>query len=170
MRLHQLITPSTPAKKFSRISFHFCVGCFEKAIVSSCSGRALRGYAVCIVAANFLLAAVHPILAQLSPPVSISDPPFFRPKTPEEIKTVEEAMAAVITVTTKDLGFPMVKPLYLHLHKDTEAFAANAGMYGRRLPPEVVKFAIAVATENRFHVNMEKARGRTWGALLPTLA
>jgi len=79
-------------------------------------------------------------------------------------------MAAVITVTSKDLGLPIVKPLYLHLHKDTNAFAANAGKYGHRLRPEMVKFAIAVAEEGRFHVNMERARGRTWGALLRTLA
>ena len=130
----------------------------------------MRGCASCTLALILLVSAVHRGLAQPSPPVSISDPPIFRPRTPGEIKTVEEAMAAVITVTSKDLGLPIVKPLYLHLHKDTNAFAANAGKYGHRLRPEMVKFAIAVAEEGRFHVNMERARGRTWGALLRTLA
>jgi hypothetical protein len=117
-----------------------------------------------------LFSTAVPCLGQLPPPVSISDPPLFRPKAPGEIKTVEDAMAAVITVTSKDLGLPLVKPLYLHLHKDTNDFAANAGKYGRRLSPEVVKFAVAVAEENRFHVNMEKTRGRPWSALIWTLA
>ena len=130
----------------------------------------MRGYAFYLVIASLLFSAVDRALAQLTPPVPISNPRVFRPRTPGEIKTVEDAMAAVITVTSKDLGLPLVKPLYLHLHNDTEAFAANAGAYGRRLSPEVAKFAVAVAVENRVHVNMEKVRRLTWGALMPTLA
>jgi len=102
--------------------------------------------------------------------VSISNPPVFKPKTPEEIKTLEEAMAAVITVTSKELGLPVVEPLYLHLHKNADAFGAYAGKYGRRLPHDVVQFAVAVAEENRFHINMEKIQGRPWSALIKTLA
>lgn len=102
--------------------------------------------------------------------VTISSPSPFKPKTPAEIKTLEEAMAVIITVTSKELGLPVVEPLYLHLYKDTDAFAAYAGRSGRRLPPDVVQFAIAVAEENRFHINMEKVRGRPWSALMRTLA
>ena len=79
-------------------------------------------------------------------------------------------MAAVITVTSKELGLPVVEPLYLHLHKDADAFGAYAGKYGRRLPHDVVQFAVAVAEENRFHINMEKIQGRPWSALIKTLA
>lgn len=79
-------------------------------------------------------------------------------------------MAVVITATSKELGLPVVEPLYLHLYKDTDAFAGSAGRSGRRLPPDVVQFAIAVAEENRFHINMEKVRGRPWNVLIKTLA
>jgi len=102
--------------------------------------------------------------------VAISNPPPFKPKSPEEIKTLEQAMAAIITVTSKELGLPEVEPLYLHLYKDSDAFGAYAGSDGRRLPRNVVQFAIAVATGNRFHINMEKVRGRPWSALMTTLA
>jgi len=101
--------------------------------------------------------------------VAISNPSVFRPKTPEEIKTLGEAMAAVITVTSKELDLPVVEPLYLHLYKDTNAFGAYAGRSGR-LPPDVVQFAVAVAEENRFHINMEKIGGWPWSALIKTLA
>ena len=101
--------------------------------------------------------------------VAISNPSLFKPKRPEEIKTLEEAMAAVITITSNELGLPAVEPLYLHLHKDTNAFGAHAGRSGR-LPADVVQFAVAVAEENRFHINMEKTGGRPWSALIKTLA
>ncbi|MBI3059813.1 MAG: hypothetical protein HYY81_10985, partial [Deltaproteobacteria bacterium] len=79
-------------------------------------------------------------------------------------------MAAVITITSKELGLPVVEPLYLHLYKDSDAFGAYAGTDGRRLPHNVVQFATAVATGNRFHINMEKVRGRPWSELMRTLA
>lgn len=79
-------------------------------------------------------------------------------------------MAAIITITSKELGLPVVEPLYLHLYKDTDAFAAYAGSGGRRLPSDVVQFALAVAEESRFHINMEKTRGRPWRTLIKTLA
>jgi len=79
-------------------------------------------------------------------------------------------MAAVITITHQELGFPVVKSLYLHLYKDTAAFAAYASGGGRRLPQDVSGFALALAEENRFHINMEKAKGRPWSALIRPLA
>ncbi len=130
----------------------------------------MRGYIAVLFAILPSLWTFNRSYAQLPPPISISNPTSFRPKSPSEIKTVEDAMAAVITVTSKDLGLPLVEPLYIHLHPDTNSFAANAGRSGRRLPAATVQFAIAVAEENRFHVNMEKARGRPWSALVWTLA
>lgn len=101
--------------------------------------------------------------------VAISNPPVFKPKTPLEIKTIEDAMAAIITITSQELGFPVVQPLYLHLYKDTAAFAAYAGG-AQRLPHDVTGFALAVAEQNRFHINMERVRGRPWSALINSLA
>jgi len=115
---------------------------------------------------------IAPAYSAPEPPqlVAISNPPIFKPKSPEEIKTLEDAMAAIITITSKELGLPVVQPLYLHLYKDADAFGAYAGRGGRRLPSDVVQFATAVAEESRFHINMEKTRGRPWSTLIKTLA
>ena len=130
----------------------------------------MRGYVAVILAALSCFCIFNRSFAQLPPPISISNLTSFRLKSPSDIKTVEDAMAAVITIASKDLGLPLVEPLYIHLHPDTNSFAAHAGKYGRRLAPTTTQFAIAVAEENRFHVNMEKARGRPWSALIWTLA
>jgi hypothetical protein len=110
-----------------------------------------------------------PALAQLEP-ITISNTRIFKPQNPGEVKTIEDAMAAVMTVTTQDLGLAVVEPLYIYLHKDTNAFAANAGRSGMRLPSNVVGFAAAVAHETSFHINLEKTKGRSWGELLWLLA
>jgi len=108
-------------------------------------------------------------LAQPLEFIQISNAPYFKPKTPAEIKTIQDAMAAVITITSKELGLPVVDPLTLHLHKDTNSYAAGAGRSGR-LGFELVQFSAAVAQGLRFHVNMERVRGRPWSALMKLLA
>jgi hypothetical protein len=102
--------------------------------------------------------------------VAISNPPALKPKTPGEIKSLEQAMATIITVTGNELNLPVVQPLYLHLYQDSDSFGAYAGGYGRRLPFGIVQFAVAVAEENRFHINLERTKGQSWGAQLRTLA
>lgn len=119
--------------------------------------------------AALLFCNVDCSLAQSLDYIQISDPPYFKPKTPGEIKSVQDAMAAVITITSKELGLPVVEPLYLHLHKDTDAYAAGAGRSGR-LSSEMVRASVAVAQERRFHVNMERVQGRPWSALMRLLA
>lgn len=101
--------------------------------------------------------------------LSISNPPFFKPRTPTEVKSWEEAMAIVITVCSQELGLPVVEPLYLHLYKDTNAYAAYASGRGR-LPDEMANFSIAVAQENRIHINLERTKGRSWISLVRILA
>lgn len=78
-------------------------------------------------------------------------------------------MAAVITVTNKELGLPVVDPLTLHLHKDTNAFAAGAGRTGR-LQSEVAQFSTAIADQLRIHVNMERVKNAPWGVLIRLFA
>lgn len=101
--------------------------------------------------------------------VAISSPPVFRPKAPQEIKTLEEAMGAIINITGRELGLPVVDPLYIHLHKTTDSYAAYSGGAGR-LDYNMVQFSVALAQGSRFHVNMEKTKGRPWSALVKTLA
>ncbi len=126
----------------------------------------------CIPWPAFFLLSLAALGCSLPEPpqlVAISNPPIFKPKTAQDIKTVEEAMAAVITVCRNELGLPLVEPLYLHLYKTTDSFAAYGARYGRR-PHDVVQMAVAVAEEGRFHINMEKTRGRPWSTLIKTLA
>jgi len=104
--------------------------------------------------------------AELPQPISVGYSREFRPRTPSEIKSVEDAMAAIITVTSNDLGLPLVEPLYIHLHPDANSFAAYAGNYGNRLSDPLVRFAVAVASQNRFHVNMERVKNRSWSSLV----
>lgn len=122
-----------------------------------------------IFAALFFFCNVASSSAQPIDFVQITNAPYFKPKTPAEIKTIQDAMAAVITITSKELGLPVVDPLTLHLHKDTNAYAAAAGRSGR-LAFEVVQFSAAVAQDLRIHVNMERARGRPWSSLMRLLA
>ena len=78
-------------------------------------------------------------------------------------------MAAIMTVCSKDLGLPVVEPFYLHLYQDANAYAAYT--YGfARLREDIVRITLAVPQENRLHINMERARGQSWGTLLRLLA
>ena len=127
---------------------------------------------------RFVSGALYSSLALLSlgcsisePPqlLSISTPPVFRPKTPQQVKSLEDAMAAIITVCNQDLGLPVVQPLYLHLYKDANAYAAYTFGFAR-MPEAFVRLTLALPQENRLHINMERTRGQTWGSLLRLLA
>jgi hypothetical protein len=98
----------------------------------------------------------------------ISHAPVFRPASPTEINTVEQALAAIITVGRDDIGLPVVDPLYVKLYKNSSSFA----FYGhdwRVLPLDVANEA-AVARDNEIHIDFQKIRRGTWGALLRFLA
>ena len=86
--------------------------------------------------------------------IPISQPPASRPAKPSDVKTVEEAMAAIMTVCREDLHLPIVDPVQLFLYKDTASFEA----YGR---PRTTNL-IAYAHGNELHINLEKTRGKRW--------
>jgi hypothetical protein len=100
--------------------------------------------------------------------VVISNPPVFRPKTPQEVKSLEDAIAAVMTVCSKDLGLPVVEPYYLHLYKDDDSYASYSGP--TRLPKFYVEHTLAQAKGNRLHINMEKLKEASWGTLVRYMA
>ena len=125
-----------------------------------------------IAAWSFLLFLLNTLACSIPKPpqlVSISNPSVFRPRTPQEVNSLEQAMAAVITVCSQELGLPVVEPLYLQLYKDTDAYAAYASAYGR-LSHQIANFSLAIAEENRIHINLERTRGRPWGSLVRILA
>jgi hypothetical protein len=94
--------------------------------------------------------------------ITISHPPTSRPPKPSDVKTVEEAMAAIMTVCREDLHLPIVDPIQLFLYKDTASFEA----YGR---PRTTNL-IAYAHGNELHINLEKTRGKRWGTSIEHLA
>jgi hypothetical protein len=84
--------------------------------------------------------------------VTISNAPVFRPASASEIKTIEQAMAAIITVGREDLGLPVerVLPVKLYIHATRASFLRD--VYGSEFNPDWV-FATAVARAGEIHVN-----------------
>lgn len=101
--------------------------------------------------------------------VAISNPPIFRPASPQQVSGLPHALAAIITVATQDLALPPVEPLYLHLYKDSIHYAVGVRPFSR-LREDSVRSTLAQPYENRLHVNMERTRGQSWAALLRILA
>ncbi|MGH7766724.1 MAG: hypothetical protein ACREQP_04665, partial [Candidatus Binatia bacterium] len=99
----------------------------------------------------------------------VVNPPVFRPASPDQVKTLEEAIAAIITVCTQDLGFPPVDPFYLQVYNDANAYSYYTDGLPR-LRTDKIRQTLAVPHENRLHVNMEAAGGRSWGMVLRLLA
>jgi hypothetical protein len=99
----------------------------------------------------------------------VVNPPVFRPASPEQITTLEEAIAAIMTVCTQDLGFPPVEPLHLHVYDGANAYSYYTDGVPR-LRADKIRQTLAVPHENRLHVNMEAAGGRPWGMLVRHLA
>ena len=85
------------------------------------------------------------------------------------MNTLEEAMAAIVTVCTQDLGFPPVEPFYLHVYNDANAYSYYTDGLPR-LRADKIRLTLAAPHENRLHVNVEAARGKSWGMLLRLLA
>jgi hypothetical protein len=94
--------------------------------------------------------------------ITISQPPTSRPAKPSDVKTVEEAIAAIMTVCREDLHLPIVDPIQLFLYKDTASFEA----YGR---PRTTNL-IAYAHGNELHINLEKTRGKRRGTSIVHVA
>jgi hypothetical protein len=105
--------------------------------------------------------------------ISISNPSPFRPRSPLQVKTLEEALAAIVTVCTTDLELPPVQPLRVQLYSDPESFAEATEHLtaGRADAPEHKgAFSLALPYENGLHVNMASIRGQPRGPLLRLLA
>jgi hypothetical protein len=101
--------------------------------------------------------------------VPITDPPAFRPRGPQQVKTLPEALAAIITVCTEDLGLPAVVPLNINLYSDTDSYSFYTNRISK-MPENKPRLTFALPYENQLHVNLETVRGQSWGALLRMLA
>lgn len=113
--------------------------------------RVLLAKLALIAASSMILGCSFPERPEV---ITISQPPTSRPAKPSDVKTVEEAMAAIMTVCREDLHLPIVDPIQLFLYKDTASFEA----YGR---PRTTN-SIAYAQGKKLHINLEKTRGKRW--------
>jgi hypothetical protein len=98
--------------------------------------------------------------------VTISKAPVFRPSSPQEIHTLEEAMATIITTCREHLALPVVDPLRVHLYKNTKSFGI---LFGRRNRMDVEEVT-ASAQGSDIHVNLEALEARPWREEVQLLA
>jgi hypothetical protein len=99
--------------------------------------------------------------------ITISKPPVFKPSKPSEIKSFNEAMAAIMTACGED-HLLVVDPIQLLLYKNTASFAAY-GHAWTTLPIDVTDLA-AEAQDSKIHINLEKIEGWGWAQLTDLLA
>ena len=126
------------------------------------------------VRSTWLLAPVAVIALGCSIPeapfvVPVSDAPASRPKGPQEVKTIEEAIAAIMTVCAEDLGFPPIEPFRLYLYKDPDAYSFYTDGFPR-MREDNIRLTLAAPHENTLHINFAISKGQPWGMLLRLLA
>lgn len=86
--------------------------------------------------------------------ITLSDAESFRPASPREVKSVEQALAAIVTVCRDDLKLPVVKSFQANLYKNSQSFA-SFGVDWRALPIDVADTA-AFADGTKMHVDLQK--------------
>jgi hypothetical protein len=72
-----------------------------------------------------------------------------------EVKSVEQALAAIVTVCRDDLKLPVVKSFEANLYKNSQSFASS-GVDWRAFPVDVEDVA-AFASGAKIHVDLQKA-------------
>jgi hypothetical protein len=101
--------------------------------------------------------------------VTISTTESFRPSSPREVKSVEEALAAIVTVCRDDLKLPVVKSFEAKLYKNSQSFA-SFGVDWRAFPVDVADVA-AFADGTKMHIDLQKINeNRGWATFIWLLA
>ena len=85
------------------------------------------------------------------------------------MKTIEEAIAAIMTVCAEDLGFPPIEPFRLYLYKDPDAYSFYTDGFPR-MREDNIRLTLAAPHENTLHINFAISKGQPWGMLLRLLA
>lgn len=133
--------------------------------LKSATARRFRAFLLALI----LGAAAGCSAVMDSPPATkITGHPVFRPKMPQQVTNLQEAIATILTACD-DLGLPPVDPLYLQLYINANAYAYYARDFAP-LPKDFVPLTVAQAYGNKLYINLEQKRGQTWASLLRRLA
>jgi hypothetical protein len=100
--------------------------------------------------------------------VTISRADTFRPPSARDVKSVEQALAAIVTVCRDDLKFPLVKSFEANLYKNSQSFA-SFGVDWRMFPIDVADIG-AFANGSKIHVDLQKTNGSGWAVITWLLA
>jgi hypothetical protein len=100
--------------------------------------------------------------------VTISSTESFRPSSPREVKSVEQALTAIVTACRDDLKLPVVKSFEANLYKNSQSFA-SFGVDWRAFPIDVADMA-AFANGSKIHVDLQKTNDSGWAVLTWLLA
>jgi hypothetical protein len=93
----------------------------------------------------------------------------FRPSSPREVNSVEQALAAIITVCREDLKLPIVKSFEAKLYKNSQSFA-SFGVDWRAFPVDVADVA-AFAGGTKMHIDLQKINANSgWATFIWLLA
>jgi hypothetical protein len=101
--------------------------------------------------------------------ITIASIHSFRPASPRDVKSVEEALAAIITVCRDDLKLPLVKSFEAKLYKNSQSFA-SFGVDWRAFPADVADVA-AFADGTKMHIDLQKNNENSgWATFIWLLA
>ena len=101
--------------------------------------------------------------------ITIASIDSFRPASPRDVKSVEQALAAIITVCRDDLKLPVVKSFEANLYKNSQSFA-SFGVEWRAFPVDVADVA-AFADGRKMHIDLQKNNENSgWATLTWLLA
>jgi len=101
--------------------------------------------------------------------ISVSNLESFRPASPREITSVQQALAAVVTVCRDDLKLPAVQNFEASLYKNSQSFASY-GVDWRMFPTDVAHVA-AFASGPKIHIDLQKVNdGSGWANFTRLLA
>jgi hypothetical protein len=99
--------------------------------------------------------------------ITLSSAASFRPSSPTEIKSIEQALAAIVTVCRDDLKLPVVQSFEAKLYRNSQSFA-TFGVDWRAFPVDVANMT-AFADGTKIHIDLQKAHDDSGWALLTWL-
>lgn len=100
--------------------------------------------------------------------ISVSRAAAFRSSTSNTITTIEQALAAIVTICREDLGLPGADSISVNLYDDGYSFGLFTGGWLSR--PLSVSGTRGITRNNEIHINLQQTGQGLRGQLIWTLA